>query len=139
MEAGERLTMPIAVLSPEELLEATLQLDHAQTSEFLRELHARRSVAPHLSKREDELFAIINASDDPQKRAELEAIRDLAHTRLLDEQEEHRLLELVNWSELDWANRLEAIVELASLRRRTPLAMMAELGLKRSIDEVRVR
>ena len=120
-------------------MEAALGLDNVQWSQFLGEVHARRAETPHLSRREEELLAVINAPDDTPKRAKLEAMQDLAHERLLDEEEERDLLELVNWNECDWAKRLDAILKLARLRGIPATEMMKQLGLERTLDEVRVR
>ncbi len=136
---GIKLGVMVTPMSREQLVEAALQLEGAQLGLLVRELLARRLEAPALSRREDELFAIINAPDDAAKRAELEALTDLAHTRILGGDEEERLLELVNWSEINWTKRLEAVMELARIRGRTTKEMLRELGLARDPDEVLVR
>ncbi|MFN0108146.1 MAG: hypothetical protein ACKVZH_04765 [Blastocatellia bacterium] len=89
----------------------------------------RKPVAPRLSKKESELFLKINAclSDGKQQRYD-----KLTRKRLggkLTDLEHAELGELIKEIEQIWVARLQAVADLARLRKVTPEEIMKQLEL----------
>jgi hypothetical protein len=120
-----------AEVSPEELVKAAAQLEAPEFNQLvvrLLDLRAQRLV-PRLSAPEADLLTIINEGLPAalrQRYDELTARRD-AHT--LTPGEHAELLSLTDQVENLEAKRAEALVALASLRKRPLSALMQDLGL----------
>ncbi|MGO8673399.1 MAG: hypothetical protein ACLQVD_18810 [Capsulimonadaceae bacterium] len=121
-----------AKLTPEDIFAAIEQLEPTDADKVSRRLLTLQALrrAPHLAEREAELLRIAYREKRPGFRdrfAELNAKRrDFALTR--DEQKE--LLDLSDESEAFDAERLDALGELARLRKSTLPKLMKDLGLK---------
>jgi hypothetical protein len=120
-----------AEVSTEELVKAAAQLEAPEFNQLvarLLDLRAQRLV-PRLSASEADLLTIINQGLPAalrQRYDELTARRD-AHT--LTPAEHAELLGLTNQVENLEAQRAEALVALAALRKRPLSALMQDLGL----------
>ncbi|MGH9937615.1 MAG: hypothetical protein ACREAM_15305 [Blastocatellia bacterium] len=96
---------------------------------LLRLVPTIREKAPRLSKKESALFLKINRnlSEDKQKRYD-----ELTEKRLddrLTEQEYSELGALIKEIEQIWGERLQAVIDLARLRKMAPEKMMKQLEL----------
>ena len=96
---------------------------------LLRPVPTNRKKASRLSKRETALFLKINRnlSEDKQKRYD-----ELTEKRLddrLTKKEYSELGELIKEIEQIWVERLQAVIELAQLRKTSPEKMMKRLEL----------
>src|SRR5215510_10897152 len=96
---------------------------------LLRPVPTNRKKASRLSKRETALFLKINRnlSEDKQKRYD-----ELTEKRLdgrLTKKEYSELGELIKEIEQIWVERLQAVIELARLRKTSPEKMMKRLEL----------
>jgi len=95
----------------------------------LRVAPASKSKDPRLSKEETALFLTINRAlpEDKQKRYDELTEKRLDET--LTESEHAELGELVQEVEQIWVERLQAVIELARLRKVSPAKMMKQLEL----------
>jgi hypothetical protein len=121
-----------AKLTTEDLIAALEQLEPKEVervSRHLLHLQARRR-ATHLSEREAELLREIYR----EKRAGFQERFDELNAKrrgfALTPEEHDELLRLVDESEAFTVRRLEALTELAQLRRIALPALMKQLGLR---------
>ncbi len=125
-----------AQVSSSELLRAVEQLDAVELERFVLQviaLKAGRS-GPQLSRTEAELLTIINQPLPAalgQRYAELLAKRS---AEMLSPNEHAELLRLTDQVEKLEANRLEALVELAHLRKTSLTALMKDLDIRVPTD-----
>ncbi len=86
--------------------------------------------APRLSKKETELFLIINHSlpADPQKR--IEELTEKMEFESITDAEQAELRQLTDTMEVAQVRRLKAVAELAKLRKVSLSEMMRQLGLE---------
>lgn len=91
----------------------------------------RNPVAPHLSKKESELFLKINACLSDERQDRFDKLTAKRKRNSLAKAERKELLELAEESEQIWVERIRAISELAKLRRTTPEELMDSLGIPR--------
>ena len=121
-----------ATLSADNLLEAAAQLDPAELERFVEQvlkLQAHRK-APGVSEEEAKLLLEINSGlpGDLQKRYRV--LRGKRDDEALTEDEHRELVILSDQIEHKHAQRLEALVRLASLRNTTLRGLMNDLGIK---------
>jgi hypothetical protein len=121
-----------AKLTTEELLDALEQLEPKEAEKVWRHLlhlQARRR-APHLSEREAELLREICRDKRPGFQERFDGLNAKRRAFTLTPEEHEELLRLVDESEAFTVRRLEALTELAQLRRVSLRALMKQLGLK---------
>jgi hypothetical protein len=119
-------------VSLDELLTGVEQLDNRQLNHFIDQaltLRARR-LAPSLSKNETRLLHQINRglSSTAQRRYDELTAKRRAETLTAKEQRE--LLTLIDRIERADAERAQAVIKLAQLRRTSVVALADELGLR---------
>src|SRR5919201_171165 len=108
-----------AKLTTEDLLAALEQLEPAEAervSRHLLHLQARRR-APQLSERETELLRQIYRAKRPGFQEHFDELNAKRRAFTLTPEEHAELLKLVDESEAFTVRRLEALAELAQLRR----------------------
>jgi len=119
-------------LSSEDLLKAVEQLSHEDLKIFISQvitLQAQRNTS-HLNQRESELLLKINQiipSDIQNNYNNLIAKRD---SLTLTNNEHQELLRLTEEIELQEAQRVECLVELANLRGTSLNTLMDNLGIQ---------
>lgn len=121
-----------AMLSQQELLKATQQLDNAALKSFMQQLSAlyAQRQAPHLSEKEGELLQKINRGIPKtiwQPYAELVAQRDAGE---LTTETHDELIRLSDQIEELHAERMGYLVELAQLRQIPLEDLMDALGIQ---------
>ncbi len=120
-----------ADLSYDTLLQVAGQLSLRELEELearLRELRARRQ-APSLPSAESALLLRINEPPDATAEARYAELRARLIDGTLTSTEHQELVALSDAREEQWAQRLEAVAELARLRGVGLMEMMQELGL----------
>jgi len=121
-----------AQMSPDDLLKAVGQLNTFELDGFLAQvlqLRAQRQTT-NLAQREAELLLRINEGVPTKIRPRYEALKEKRDAELLSPQEHQELLNLVTVVENVQAQRLEALAELARLRKTTVRDLMRQLGIK---------
>lgn len=121
-----------AQMSPDDLLKAVGQLNTFELDGFLAQvlqLRAQRQTT-NLAQREAELLLRINEGIPAKIRPRYEALKEKRDAELLSPQEHQELLNLVTVVENVQAQRLEALAELARLRKTTIRDLMQQLGIK---------
>jgi transcriptional regulator of met regulon len=94
----------------------------------LRENVANKQ-ASRLSRIETELFLRINRNLTPEKQRRYDELKEKREDETLAESEHAELLQFVEEIQDIWADRLQAILELAKLRKISPQEMMRQLGV----------
>jgi hypothetical protein len=132
MESSMMSTVRITSdISLDKLVEGLEQLDDQDLNEVVDRLIAAqaRRQAPHLSKLESDLFAVINRGLAEGEQRRLDELISRRKQELLTP-DEHA--ELVSWIErieqLD-AERVEALIALARFRNVSVHTLMAQLGI----------
>lgn len=118
--------------TPQEIFAAIQQLepDEAkQLTQRLLQMQARQK-ASHLPTREAELLQEIYREKRPGFQTRSEELNAKRRAFTLTPDEHSELLQLNDESEAFTLHRLEALAELAQLRRTTLSALMKRLGLK---------
>jgi hypothetical protein len=95
----------------------------------LRDATAFETKAVRLSKRETELFLKINRALPEDKQQRYDQLTEKRSEETLTSEEHVELLELIEEMEQIWAERLQAIIDLAKLRKTSPQEMMRQLGV----------
>lgn len=86
--------------------------------------------APRLSKKETELFLVINRGLSDEQRQRLDGLNEKIEKSTLTDEEHAELLSLTKLVEKMWAESLRAIIELAQLRKIPPEEMMRQLEIE---------
>ena len=118
-------------LGLDEILNGISQLDTPELEQFLEQvsrLLARRK-AQNLSKREAELLVRINQGIEAQKAERYRQLTDKLNEERITPEEHQELLSLIGHIETKDGERLEALIELAGLRRLALNELMGQLGL----------
>lgn len=117
--------------SSEELLHEVSHLSNPALDRFLDQvllLRAERR-APHLSKKETELFETINYHRSPDAQARFEYLVTRRRANKITAKELKELISLTDQSEMQAADRVRAVMELAQLRGLSFEEMWRQLGL----------
>jgi hypothetical protein len=96
----------------------------------LRAEKERKAEVPRLSKKETELFLRINRTLPPKKQERYDELRQKREDETLTESEHAELLKFVDELMTIWTDRLQAVVDLAKLRRISPRELMKQLGIE---------
>lgn len=123
-------------LSRDHLLQAIEQLDADDLTDLVSDvLHLRaRRYAPILDNDESELFLLINQRLTAAQQAWRAELLDKLDEGTLTEIEHQELIQLNDETEILNAQRVEALSELAALRRITLPQLMHDLGLDTSAN-----
>ena len=84
---------------------------------------------PHLSKKETALFLRINRHLTPEQQEWYNELRTKREEETLTPAEHAELLQCVAEIETLWVDRLQALLELARLRRLSPQQLMQQLAI----------
>jgi len=84
---------------------------------------------PRLSKKETALFLRINRHLTPEQQERYDELRAKREDETLTPAEHTELLHFVEEIETLWADRLQALLALARLRRLSPQQLMQQLGI----------
>ena len=98
----------------------------------LREADLPTVTAPRLSKAETALFLRINRVLPPAQQQRGEALKSKLDAETLTPTEHAELLQLVEAHQQLWADRLQAVIDLAALRGIAPSTMFKQLGINPS-------
>ncbi|MGH9842789.1 MAG: STAS/SEC14 domain-containing protein [Blastocatellia bacterium] len=85
---------------------------------------------PRLSKKETSLFLRINRGLPQEKQQRYDELRQKREDETLTQAEHAELLQFVEEIETIWADRLQAILALAKLRRISPRELMKQLEIE---------
>lgn len=96
----------------------------------LQETKPAKNETAHLSKKESELLRRINSNLSPEKQRRYDELRRKREDETLTDAEYQELLEFVSDIQTIWADRLQAIAELAELRGLSPKQLMKQLELE---------
>ena len=102
------------------------QLDAVMQRAATLRLQKRKRV---LSPPESDLLRIINRGLSPEKSARLEALQQKLRDETITRHEQAQLLRLTDELERLGAERLQALIELAVIRKTTVPKLMNEMGL----------
>ncbi|MEM8523219.1 MAG: STAS/SEC14 domain-containing protein [Bacteroidota bacterium] len=117
------------------LLESINSLDTASLESFAREVNllvAKRK-APTLAEQESHLLLEINKGLPQDLLETFQKLQQQSKDRLLSSSEDEQLAELVEKIELQEASRLEAMIQLAQIRRISLNDLRIELGIQPNI------
>jgi len=89
----------------------------------------RTNQAADLSPQEARLVLKVHSNLPDRKRKRYHKLIEKSEAWRLTPEEHAELLRLVDESEKVWAERIEALAELARLRRATPVEVMKQLGI----------
>jgi len=120
-----------AQISAQELIDAAEQLDGPEletVAERLLMIRAERR-APHLTKQETELFDIINYRRPPEAQARFDLLIKRRQAHKITAEELAELITMTDQSEMQAAERVRAVSELAEHRGLTFQKMWQQLGL----------
>ncbi len=120
-----------ASVSSEQLLQEVSRLNGPALDKFLDQvllLRAERR-APHLSKKETELFEVINHRRSPEAQAHFDFLIKRRRANKITSEELADLNTMTNQSEMQAAERVRAVSELADIRKLTFDEMWQQLGL----------
>lgn len=120
-----------AQISAQELIDAASQLDSPElevVAERVLMLRAERR-APHLSKQETDLFEIINYHRLPKAQARFELLIKRRQANKVSSEELAELIAMTDQSEMEAAERVRAVSELAEMRGLSFQGMWQQLGL----------
>ena len=88
------------------------------------------SKAPRLSKKETELFLIINQALPTNQQKRIEELTEKMEFESITDAEHAELLQLTDAMEIAQVKRLKAVAELAKVRNVSLSEMMRQLGLE---------
>lgn len=97
--------------------------------QVLRTMPASKTKTPRLSKRETELFLKINRTLTPEEQCWYDELKRKRELETLTQAEHAELLKFVEELQEIWAERLQAVIELAQVRGISPQAMLKQLGI----------
>lgn len=95
----------------------------------LRAVPATKTKASRLSKRETELFLKINRTLPEDKQQRYDELTEKRIEGTLTKKEHAELLRLIEEIGQIWVERLQAVIDLAKLRKISPREMMRQLGV----------
>ena len=116
---------PVQILEDMARLSARRLETVIEQASLLR-LQKRRRLMP---ARESDLLRTINSDLSPEKNASLEQLEQKLREERINPREHRRLLRLTDELERLAAKRLQALIELAALRRTSVPKLMNEMGL----------
>lgn len=119
-------------LSLEELLKGVAQLDPRELEQLIARLLVLRAqrVAPSLVDQEAELLEKINQGLSPEAQQRYDALTAKRRAESLTPEEHEELLASIDRIESSDAERVQALLALAQLRKISVEALMAELGIR---------
>jgi hypothetical protein len=85
--------------------------------------------ASRLSREESRLFLKINRALPEKKQQRYDQLKEKQREEVLAKHEHQELLGLIGELEQLWSERLQAVIDLANLRKITPKEMMRQLGV----------
>ncbi len=97
--------------------------------QVLRPAKERKVKIPRLSKKETELFLKINRTLPEDKQQRYDELTEKRIEETLTKREHAELLRLIEELEQIWVGRLQAVIDLAKLRKISPREMMRQLGV----------
>ncbi len=97
---------------------------------ILQESKPDKIKVPRLSKKETELFLRINRTLPPEKQERYDELSQKREDETLTDDEHAELLKFVDELVTIWTDRLQAVVDLAKLRRLSPRELMKQLGIE---------
>ncbi len=118
-------------VSSEHLLQEVSQLDTPNLDNFLDQvlrLRAERR-APHLSKNETKLLEMINYHRPAEAQARFDRLISRRRANKLSQEERTELVAMTHESEMQAAERVRAVAELARLRGIPFDEMLHQLGI----------
>ena len=118
-------------VSLDELLNGVAQLETPELEHFISQvltLRAKRG-APCLAKEEAALLEKINQGLLPDVQRRYDELTDKRRAEILASEEHRELLALIDHIERTDAERVQALAELAELRKVSVTALMAQLGI----------
>lgn len=95
----------------------------------LRAAPTHQTAAPHLSKKESELFLKINRGLSEAQYKRLQELNDKLEFSTVTAKEHAELLQLADFAEQLTVERLQAVLALAKLRKVAPAEIMQQLGI----------
>ncbi|MFN0037668.1 MAG: STAS/SEC14 domain-containing protein [Saprospiraceae bacterium] len=118
----------------QQLLSGAEQLSDKDLDAFADRVMVLRAgrYTPHLPTRETSLLEIINRGLSADQRLRLEVLNRKRKSGSLSDVEHGALLTLTDLAEQLDAERIEALAELARLRRTTVPALMLQLNLRQA-------
>jgi hypothetical protein len=121
-----------AHLSSAELLRAAEQLNPPELEELVAGLLALQAdrKAPRISRAEAELLQIINRAPPVDMQKRFDALNSRRRSETLTEEEQNELVRLIDQMEAFDVQRVEALSDLARLRRISLKALMKELHIR---------
>jgi hypothetical protein len=119
-------------LSSAELLRSAEQLNPQELEEFVAHLLALQAErkAPRLPRAETELLEIINQATPAEAQRRFDELNRKRRSDGLTEAEQNELLPLIDQMEAFDLQRVQALSELAHLRRLSLKALMKELHIR---------
>ena len=117
------------------LAEAYNQAPAAQRKEILQTikqmlLGTTKTKAPRLSKKETELFLIINQGLPADQQKRIDELTEKMEFESITDAEQAELLRLTDAMEMAQVKRLKAVAELAKVRNVSLSEMMRQLGME---------
>lgn len=118
-------------VSPEALLQEVSHFSDAALDRFFDQILRLRAErrAPHLSGQETELLEVINYRRPPEVQARFEFLLKRMRSNRITRKEHAELLTMTDASEQFAADRIQAVLDLATLRGLTFDEMWKQLGL----------
>jgi hypothetical protein len=122
----------MAILSPDELLQAVQQLSPAELSGFVEKILALRAdrEAPRLSQEESDLLLAINEPIPADLQSQYNTLIAKRQSETLTNPEHEELRQLTDEIERREADRIEALRRLAGVRGTSLQKVMADLGIQ---------
>ena len=122
--------------STDDIVEAVAQLPTEELAAFVERVATLRAerVAPHAPADEAALLLRIGRGLPPARRRRYDALLLKRDEEMLSPEEHDELIRLTDELEQLQAERAEAIVALARLRRMSPVALLTSLGLRPASD-----
>jgi hypothetical protein len=95
----------------------------------LQESRETRPTVPHLSPEETALFLRINSHLSPEQQSRYDELRTKREAETLTPAEHTELLYYIDAIATLWTDRLQALLDLAQLRRVSPQQLMQQLAI----------
>jgi hypothetical protein len=101
----------------------------------LQESRDTRPTMPHLSTQETALFLRINSHLSPEQQSRYDALCAKREAEILTPAEHTELLHFIDAIATLWTDRLQALLDLAQLRRVSPQQLMQQLAITPPVYE----